>query len=174
MSAALSEGALDTREEFEGTHIPRGRYPRSFRRAVAHGRWERASWLEARHAERWLSRLVLHPFPVLAEIPAVPAEEPALPLESQPAEEPAPTDGIPAGKRGNSGGGAPGSQRHTYYLPSDLQVTLYGRPLGRKVYVDEILDAMSSWCPEMTSRRAKRQAGKARRRARLRAARGDR
>ena len=53
-----------------------------------------------------------------------------------------------------------------------LQVTLFGRPLGRKVYVDEILDAMSSWCPEMTSRKAKRQAGKNRRRARLRAARG--
>lgn len=34
-----------------------GGYPRSFRRAVARGRYARAAWLETRHADRWLARL---------------------------------------------------------------------------------------------------------------------
>ena len=52
-----------------------------------------------------------------------------------------------------------------------MQVTWHGKPVGPKVYADEILDMLAGWCPGMTSRKAKREAGKARRRERLRAAR---
>lgn len=48
------------------------------------------------------------------------------------------------------------------------QVTLYGRPIGKPVYADEILDMLAELCSGFTSRASKRRACKARRRARLR------
>jgi hypothetical protein len=56
-SATLSEAARDTRDYFLAHPEHLAGYPAALRHAAECGQWERAADIEARHAERWLTRL---------------------------------------------------------------------------------------------------------------------